>query len=223
MEEVNPLCAKSHTRCARLTTAKERRASDFVINLTVFLAATIIILVTANKALKGMLLASLSFYFFWRDNVFALLIILQLLLSSVFVLSSISKLISRYSFMETLSEIGLNARYIPLVSLLFPLAELLTGVLLLLEPARWIGQFIMLCMLIGFAVLSIRAMSSKNNEINCSCFGELVRESLGMSTLVRSVVLMLCLVPLFMFREPTGLFELGPADLMAAWFGVKTD
>lgn len=148
----------------------------------------------------------------------SLIMFTQIFLATIFFISSISKLISRYSFMETLADVGLKNKLIPTVSWLFPIVELISAALLLVESLRLIGQLIMLCMLTGFIFLSIRAMRTDNKKISCNCFGELTQESIGIATLLRSIILTICLVPLFFIRKATGLYQLGPMELTAALF-----
>jgi len=145
-------------------------------------------------------------------------ILIQVFLAAVFVVSAAAKLASRYSFYETLLAIGLKDSTSKQVSWLFPLVEIIAAGLLLFEPLRLIGEVVLLCMLAGFVVISIRAMRIKGQKVDCQCFGDLVEEPLGVATLIRSIVLIACLIPLLLRVEETGLYQMAAIDVLAAIF-----
>lgn len=147
-----------------------------------------------------------------------LYILLQVVLATVFAVSAIAKLISRYSFYETLSAIGLKDTASGIVSWAFPLVELTAAGLLLAEPFRLAGELLILCMLAGFIAISIQAIREKGNRVDCQCFGDLVEEKLGAATLIRSFVLAACLVPLIAHQGETGLFDMEAMEVAAAVF-----
>lgn len=141
-----------------------------------------------------------------------LYILLQILLATVFVFSGAAKLLSRISFHETLAAIGLSHSMSKMGSWVFPIVEIIAAGLLLYEPLRLVGEIVLLLMLAGFIVISIRAMRNKQ-KVSCQCFGELVDEPLGMATLIRSIVLIVCVVPLLIHTEETGLYSLEAMDV----------
>lgn len=146
------------------------------------------------------------------------LVFLHSFLAIVFLVSGVAKLLSRHSFYDTLLEIGLKENSsAKTVSWLFPLAEIVVAVLLLIERTRLTGAIMILAMLILFVMISIRALATKEKKINCQCFGNLVEESLGASTLIRSAVLFLCVIPLLLHREETGLYQLSGLEMEFAF------
>jgi glycopeptide antibiotics resistance protein len=147
-----------------------------------------------------------------------LYILLQVFLATVFVFSGAAKLASRYSFYETLSALGLKDSSSKVVSRLFPFIEMLAAGLLLYEPLRLAGEAVLLLMLAGFIVISIRAIRAKGQQVDCQCFGDLVEEPLGAATLIRSIVLITCIIPLLMHGEETGLYTMAAMDIMATIF-----
>ncbi|TYP79403.1 MauE/DoxX family redox-associated membrane protein [Paenibacillus methanolicus] len=147
-----------------------------------------------------------------------LYILLQVFLATVFAFSGIAKLASRFSFYETLLAIGLKDSYAKLGSRAFPFVEIASAALLLVEPLRLAGEAILLCMLAGFIIISIRAMRAKDKQVDCQCFGDLVEEPLGTATLIRSIVLVACMIPLLLQGEATGLYRMAAMDVIATVF-----
>ncbi len=147
-----------------------------------------------------------------------LYILLQVFLATIFIFSAVAKLIARYSFFETLEAIGMNRLYSNIVSWAVPLFEILAGSLLLIEPLMVAGEVILLCLLTGFVVISIRAMRAKEQKVDCQCFGDLVEEPIGINTLIRSIVLIAFTVTLLLNAEETALYKMSTMDILAALF-----
>ncbi|MBD3919085.1 hypothetical protein H8B09_09990 [Paenibacillus sp. PR3] len=143
---------------------------------------------------------------------------LQIFLATVFLFSGAAKLTSRFSFYETLSSIGFKDASARRLSWIFPFVEIVAAALLLIEPLRLPGEALLLCMLAGFIVVSIRAIRAKEQKVDCQCFGNLVEEPLGTATLVRSLVLAACLIPLLLHSEGTGLYQMAATDTVSAVF-----
>ena len=114
---------------------------------------------------------------------------ITLVLAGVLILSSLSKFASRKAFHKTLFEIGLKSRQIIVIGWLVPALELISGALLLIPPLQTVGQAATLLLFILFAAVVGRTVLRKKAP-DCNCFGSLLPEKMGVSTLIRLAVLM---------------------------------
>jgi hypothetical protein len=146
-----------------------------------------------------------------------LLILLQVFIATVFVFSGTAKLFSRFSFLETLLLLGFTRTASRQLSWVFPIIEIAAAGMLVYEPLRLIGELMLLLMLFAFIVISIRMIRSKQ-KVDCQCFGDLVEEPMGTGTIVRSIVLAACVVPLLLHQEKTGLYALDFMEIASVIF-----
>ncbi|AGA59349.1 MAG: hypothetical protein C6W55_16105 [Thermobacillus sp.] len=115
-------------------------------------------------------------------------IYITLVLSGILIISSISKFVSRKNFQKTLFEIGVKRNQIKILGWLVPALELILGLFLIIPPVQMVGQVAVLLLFIAFAAVVSRAVYQKKQP-DCNCFGNLLPEKMGVSTLIRLVVL----------------------------------
>lgn len=130
-------------------------------------------------------------------------IYITLVLSGVLILSSLSKFVSRTSFQKTLFDIGIKRKRLALLSWLVPASELIAGMLLLIPPFQTAGQAATLLLFIIIAAVVGKAMY-QNKQTDCNCFGSLLPEKMGISTLIRLAVLIVLTLYL-LITEPVAI------------------
>lgn len=118
----------------------------------------------------------------------------------VFCWSSLGKVFSASSFKKTLINLDVPGRYLNIVAVLIPLVELIFAIFLLFEKTRFVGELGILVLLVVFTGVLFRA-KLKEQEVECSCFGDFVPGFFGWETLLRVLVLFVIVTYLIITRN----------------------
>lgn len=127
-----------------------------------------------------------------------------------FAVSGVSKLFTIESFRKTLAALEfIPKKIINTITVAFPLIEIVTAILLMVNNFVILGLYIVLGMLASFALVAFRTLIAKR-EVKCNCFGGITDERIGASTIMKIVILTILATFLLMNLEVTdGLFTNG--------------
>ncbi|MEV6930716.1 MauE/DoxX family redox-associated membrane protein [Dactylosporangium sp. NPDC051485] len=103
--------------------------------------------------------------------------------AAVFVVGGVEKLRVRSAFARTLSELGLPAPLVPVLSLLVPIAELATSAGLMLAPAAAWPAAGVAALGAAFALAGLLGLRARQ-PVACSCLGAATDAYLGRRQLV---------------------------------------
>lgn len=134
---------------------------------------------------------------------------LSFFMTVVFLTSSVSKFSSSKTFHRTLIRLGIKSQYTRILVWFIPLVELIVAVLLVTPGGQRAGQIALLILLLLFAFVVGQAVFRKI-DTDCNCFGDVLPEKLGISTLVRLIILLGAAIYLIV-SEPVDLIHL-PLD-----------
>jgi thiol-disulfide isomerase/thioredoxin/uncharacterized membrane protein YphA (DoxX/SURF4 family) len=156
------------------------------------------------------------------------LLFARLILAAVFAVAGIAKLFDRAGGEKAITEFGVPASAAKPLSVLLPLAEIATAILLLPLATAWFGAVSALVLLLVF-VGGISYNFAKGNTPDCHCFGQIHSEPVGWSTLIRnSILAVVAAFVVFAGRETAGasafawLNDLTVGERMNLIFGVLT-
>ena len=140
----------------------------------------------------------------------------QVFLCCVFVISGLAKWMSFDSFRSTVAQLSrFPGKLASAAAHLVIAAEIVSGVMLIIDTLAVYGAFMMLALMMLFAAFSLRAAVRGTKE-KCNCFGQLTDERLGMETLVKAVILAgLALIVLLNGEERIG--NVADPALFALW------
>jgi len=125
-------------------------------------------------------------------------------LALVFVFAGSGKLLDQLRTRRALIDLGTPEPAAPLLARILPVAELATGILLLVPSTRWFGGTLSLSLLAAFLTAMVNAYR-KGATADCNCFGRATRSGVGVAALIRNVFLMtLSLVALSGSTTPLG-------------------
>ncbi|WP_028594298.1 MauE/DoxX family redox-associated membrane protein [Paenibacillus assamensis] len=111
---------------------------------------------------------------------------ITILLSTMFLYSSLAKLVGYGGFKETVVKL----QYPQWLAGVVIVMEMLASVLLLFKQTHLIGELIVLGMILAFYFVAGQAIWKKIN-VSCNCFGEATAEPLGWETMIRLTPLLL--------------------------------
>lgn len=158
----------------------------------------------------------------------AILLIARIVLAAVFAVAGIAKLFDRAGSEKAIVDFGAPEPVAKPLSVLLPLAEIATAVLLLPLATAWFGAISALLLLLVF-VGGIAYNFARGNTPDCHCFGQIHSEPVGWSTLIRnSILAAIAFFVVFVGRETAGasaflwLDDLTTAEKMNLIFGVLT-
>ncbi|HYP50259.1 MAG TPA: MauE/DoxX family redox-associated membrane protein [Pyrinomonadaceae bacterium] len=158
----------------------------------------------------------------------AILLIARIILAAVFAVAGIAKLFDRAGSEKAIVDFGVPESIAKPLSVLLPLAEIATAILLLPLATAWFGAVSALALLLVF-VGGIAYNFARGNTPDCHCFGQIHSEPVGWSTLIRnSILAAIAGFVVFAGRETTGasafawLDDLNTAEKMNLIFGVLT-
>lgn len=117
-------------------------------------------------------------------------LLVRLLLSAVFLIAGITKLLDRAGTAQAIEEFGAPVRWARPLAVLLPVVELCIGLLLLPVATAWWGALGALALLMGF-IIAIVANLARGRRPDCHCFGQLYSAPIGTATLMRNGVLAL--------------------------------
>ena len=130
----------------------------------------------------------------------AFLLLLQLTLAAVFAVAAVAKWFSPDKTRATLASFGVPDWLLPACTVLLPLAETLTAILILPLVAPRTGALVALLLLAVFTV-AIAWQLARGRVVDCACFGEIASRPIGRHTLVRNSLL-LAAAALLVWRGP---------------------
>ncbi len=116
------------------------------------------------------------------------LLLARLLLTVVFAIAGLAKLVDRAGSRQALLDFGVPARLITPLPFLLPLVELAVAVALIPSASAWWGALGALALLLLFAA-AIGYLLARGRTPDCHCFGQLHSAPVGWSTLVRNLIL----------------------------------
>jgi peroxiredoxin/uncharacterized membrane protein YphA (DoxX/SURF4 family) len=156
------------------------------------------------------------------------LLIARIVLAAVFAVAGIAKLFDRAGSEKAIVDFGVPESIAKPLSILLPLAEIATAILLLPLATAWFGAVSALVLLLVF-VGGIAYNFARGNTPDCHCFGQIHSEPVGWSTLIRnSILAAIAGFVVFAGRETAGasafawLDDLDTAEKMNLIFGVLT-
>src|SRR4029078_4005557 len=127
----------------------------------------------------------------------------QILLAAILIIAAFAKLASLSRTRQSLEGFGVPAEWIVPASWALPLAELLSGFLLLLPATAWWGAVAAFLLFNVFnAVIAYNLALGRRPE--CNCFGQLHSTPVGRSTLARNLGFTLAAAAIVLLRSPTG-------------------
>ncbi len=113
--------------------------------------------------------------------------ILRLLLSVVFAVAGVTKLLDQRGTREAVVNFGAPQSLSSSLAILLPLAELSVAVgLMFTSTASWSGWLALL--LLALFIVAISVNLSRGQIHDCHCFGQLYSRPLGWPTLVRNII-----------------------------------
>jgi thiol-disulfide isomerase/thioredoxin/uncharacterized membrane protein YphA (DoxX/SURF4 family) len=118
----------------------------------------------------------------------AALLIARLLLSSVFIVAGVAKLVDRAGSARAMAAFGVPAAVASPLGVVLPLAELIIGAALIPTSTAWWGALGALTLLLLF-VAGIGLSLARGQRPDCRCFGQLHSAPAGWKTLARNGVL----------------------------------
>jgi uncharacterized membrane protein YphA (DoxX/SURF4 family)/peroxiredoxin len=116
---------------------------------------------------------------------------MRLVLSAVFGVAGVAKLLDRRGTREAVLNFGAPASFVASIVILLPLSELAVAVTLLPGQTAWwgaLGALLLLCVFI--TVIGLNLQQGRTPE--CHCFGQLYSRPLGWPTLVRNIGFAIC-------------------------------
>ncbi len=139
------------------------------------------------------------------------LLLVRMALFGVFFLAGAGKLMDLAGSEKAVKDFGIPEPLVKPISLGLPIFELLIAYLLLFTSVSWFGAVGAFLILLAFIVGMIYQMS-KGNAPDCHCFGQMHSEPVGISSLVRNIVLALLAGVLVIGRPAFQGAELGLTD-----------
>jgi uncharacterized membrane protein YphA (DoxX/SURF4 family)/peroxiredoxin len=115
------------------------------------------------------------------------LLVLRLLLSAVFGVAGVTKLLDQRGTRDAAKNFGAPQSLAPALALFLPLAELSVAATLLFNSSAWWGALGALLLLAVF-IMVIGLSLARGDTHDCHCFGQLYSRPLGWPTLVRNIV-----------------------------------
>ena len=115
------------------------------------------------------------------------LLLFRPLLSAVFGVAGVTKLLDQRGTREAVKNFGAPATLAPALALLLPIAELAIAVALLFKSYAWWGALAALLLLAVF-ILVIGLSLARGQTHDCHCFGQIYSRPLGWPTLARNIV-----------------------------------
>ncbi|MEP6923898.1 MAG: MauE/DoxX family redox-associated membrane protein, partial [Pyrinomonadaceae bacterium] len=145
----------------------------------------------------------------------AFLLIARLILAAVFGVAGIAKFADREGSEKAIVNFGLPESLAKPLTVLLPLAEIVTAILLLPLATAWFGAIAATALLLAFVAGIIYNMA-RGNAPDCHCFGQLHSEPIGWSVLIRNLLL----TTIAVFTVAAGRIDAGASAF--AWFGELT-
>jgi len=117
------------------------------------------------------------------------LLLLRLALAAVFGIAGIAKIFDPQGAKKAFADFGVPASLVRPVAFLLPLFELAVAGTVLFVPSSWFGAIGATALLLIFTAGMLYQIS-KGNAPNCHCFGQIHSEPIGISSIVRNLVIL---------------------------------
>ncbi|MDB5054274.1 MAG: hypothetical protein JWM44_2324 [Bacilli bacterium] len=140
----------------------------------------------------------------------------------IFVISGFLKIYSPATMRSTLLTLGVHKNLSRFGARFIPLIELFAAFALLWEGTRLVGEWLVLGLLCCFAIAVFLAMIQKQ-KVKCNCFGHLIPQDLGWSTVSHIMLILLADVYLLVGNQSSNLMELSAMEITFAilsWIGI---
>jgi peroxiredoxin/uncharacterized membrane protein YphA (DoxX/SURF4 family) len=124
----------------------------------------------------------------WENAMEVVLLVVRLLLSSVFALAGVTKLLDRQGTRRAMLGFGIPSGLAAPVAAVLPFAEVAVAAALILTATAWWGALAALALLLGFTG-AMGYQLARGRAPECHCFGQVSSEPVGPSTLVRNLIL----------------------------------
>ncbi len=140
-----------------------------------------------------------------------ILLLVRLALFGVFFLAGVGKLMDLAGAEKAVKDFGIPDTMAKPIAYGLPIFELLIAYLLLFTSVSWLGAVGGFLLLLSFIVGMVYQIS-KGNAPDCHCFGQMHSEPVGISSLVRNIVLALLAGILIISQPGFQGAELGMTD-----------
>lgn len=122
---------------------------------------------------------------------------------AVFILSGVSKLMSRHSFFVTLRAMPfLSSWRARVIVKVLPWTELTIGSALVMGLLSAYAAWAALALLLAFSLIAVVAVA-RGLDVPCACFGATSRARLSLRTVVKNALLALFLLPVLIVNRPS--------------------
>ena len=146
-----------------------------------------------------------------------MILLVQVLISVIFLMSSISKLKSLNNFKNTIQELGFSKKISGLGAIFIVVIELLISVFILFEFTRVIGFVLLTFTLLLFSWSAWKAIKIEK-KIQCNCFGNISNSSLGKKTFLRIIPIGILNLILFLYPKDTSIIGQSWMEITSAVF-----
>jgi uncharacterized membrane protein YphA (DoxX/SURF4 family) len=123
------------------------------------------------------------------------------LLAAVLLVAGISKLLDREGFVQAVDAYQiLPVRLARVVALGLPYLEIVLGVFLLTGLATRMAAILAIWLFATFAI-AVAINLVRRRELDCHCFGNLWQGKIGLSTLLRNLILVILSIQILIFAD----------------------
>ncbi|SYX84826.1 MauE/DoxX family redox-associated membrane protein [Paenibacillus alvei] len=131
----------------------------------------------------------------------------QIILSSLFFISAISKIFDFKELMSTVKMIGIFKGQSKILSISVIMFEIASSLFLLFKETAKLGSLVLLLLLFIFILISLYTKFVLQKNIKCNCFGSLSEENIGVKTIIRNIIFLI-FVTIVLFNNPTDILTL---------------
>ncbi len=135
------------------------------------------------------------------------LLIVRLLLSGVFAVAGVSKLLDREGSEKAFADFGVPKVIAKSLVYLLPIAEILIAISLLFVEVSWFGAIGAAGLFFIFTVGMLYQMA-KGNAPDCHCFGQIHSEPVGVTSVLRNITLLVLALVLLIAGQSNQGFNL---------------
>lgn len=143
------------------------------------------------------------------------LLIIRILLFGVFAIAGVGKLLDLGGSEKAIRAFGVPTGISRAAAIVLPVIELIIASLLLFEAISWFGAVSGLGLLAVFTVGMLWQMK-KGNAPDCHCFGQLHSEPVGMSSVIRNLIIAALACVLIAYGRANQGISIGDTNASAA-------
>lgn len=131
-----------------------------------------------------------------------LIFICRIVIGSLFVISSIDKIIDPNHFKIIVSEYGiLPDKIIPIFVIILPWIQFICSLMLMLNLYQESNALIIICLLVMF-IITFGINIARGNASDCGCFDLLgFNEKIGVIVIIRNIFMIFLLLPLLKYDK----------------------